>query len=259
MPTVEPITDEALVQAVVRLMDSPDARDGLAWLACHLPGTAEIFVAGGALRNIVIKAVHGRSPPTRDIDCFIGGLPKAFSLPDVLADQPAEPTDLKGMRWRPVGSDLVFDLCLLSDFVVIDTAGWAPTFDNLLAGIDFTMNAIVYDVQRRRLVERGCRAAVRERTIAFNSRLIPDKGLIAYRILLMAHKTGFALAPPVFAFLRQQIPLETLIQVKGLLRAKQGKVAAQAIMADYNRLCHCPSYAAYLASLPHLCSKSPRK
>ncbi len=259
MPTLEPITDETLVQAVVRFLECPDARDGLAWLTCHLPGTAEIFVAGGALRNIVMAAVYGRSPPTRDIDCFIGGLPKAFSLSDVFAHQSAEPTDLNGMRWHPVGSDLVFDLCLLPDFVVIEAAGWAPTFDNLLAGIDFTMNAIVYDVQRHRLVERGCRAAVRERTIAFNSRLIPDKGLIAYRILLMAHKTGFALAPPVFAFLRQQIPLETLTQVKGLLRAKQGKAAAQAIMADYNRLCHCPSYAAYLASLPHPSNKFPWK
>jgi|GEM_PF-587395 len=247
MPTLEPITDEALVQAVVRFLERHGARDGLAWLTCHLPGTAQIFVAGGALRNIVMAAVYGRSPPTRDIDCFIGGLPETFSLPDILVHQPAEPTDLKGMRWHPAGSDLVFDLCRLSDFVVIDTAGWAPTLDNLLAGIDFTMNAIAYDVHRHRLVERGCRAAIRERTIAFNSGMIPDKGLIAYRILLMAHKTGFALAPPVFAFLRQQVALETLVQVKGLLRAKQGKAAAQAIMADYNRLCRFPSHSAYLA------------
>ena len=247
MSSLKIIKDETLVQAVGRFLERPEVAAGLAWLHKHLPGMAEVYVAGGALRNIVIATLHGRGPPTRDIDLFIGGLDRDFSLPDLLHDQQAEPTDLKGVRWHPGGADLAFDLCLLPDFLVIDTGKLEPSLESLLASIDFTMNAIVYDDRRQRLVERGCRAAVREQVIDFNCRLIPDKGLIAYRILHLAHKTGFALAAPVFEFVRQRIDLETLTHLKGLLQSKLGKTTAGVIMAEYNRLCHCHTYADYRA------------
>ncbi|MBL0714016.1 MAG: hypothetical protein JJV98_09980 [Desulfosarcina sp.] len=151
------------------------------------------------------------------------------------------------MRWHPALSDLAYDLCLLPDFIVIDACHLEPTVENLLAGIDFTINAIIYDYHSQRLIEKGCTAAVCARVIDFNCRLMPNKCLIAYRILLMGHRTGFALAVPVFEFVRTRLELETLTYLKGLLRAKVGKAAAAAVMADYNRLCRYSSYEAYLA------------
>ena len=109
------------------------------------------------------------------------------------------------------------------------------------------VNAIIYDYRRQRLIEKGCTAAVRAKVIDFNCDLMPDKGLIAYRILLMSHRTGFPLALPVFDFVRNRLALETLTYLKGLLRAKLGKAAATAILADYNRLCRYGSHEAYLA------------
>ena len=156
-------------------------------------------------------------------DIFIGGLAPDFSLAAMLKDQPARPTDLKGLRWRPAGSDLAYDLCLLPDFLGIAAYRLEPTMANLLASIDFTINAILFDVDRQTIAEQGCTAAVRERVIDFNSRRIPDKGLIAYRALLMAHKTGFHLAAPVFDFLRNRLEVGVLRQVKGYLQAKLGK------------------------------------
>lgn len=245
MPAIAPVADAALLRAADGFFRRPDIRGNLEWLRAHLPAEAEIFVAGGALRNMVIHIFHGSAPPTRDIDIFIGGLPRDFSLTGALTGQSAEPTDLKGVRWHPVSSVLAYDLCLLPDFLVIDFYHLDPTLENLLAGIDLTINAITYDVLRQTLLEKGCTAAVRERRIDFNSRLIPDKGLIAYRILLMAHKTGFHLAPPAFQYLREQLTLENLGYVKRLLRAKVGKAAAAAIMGAYDDLCRCPSYEAY--------------
>ena len=100
-----------------------------------MPPSAEIFVAGGSIRNLIINLLHGHAPPTRDIDIFIGGLDREFSLSGVLSDQTAEPTDLKGMRCiRFIGSGL--RPLLLVDFVVIDVGHLAPTMGNLLSGID---------------------------------------------------------------------------------------------------------------------------
>ena len=247
MTGITTVEDETLIQAVRRFFERPDVSGNLKLLSTRLPGSAEIFVAGGAVRDILIKALHGSAPATRDIDIFIGGLDRGFSLRGALGDQRVEPTDLKGIRWHPALSDLPYDLCLLPDFLVIDIFHLEPTVENLLAGIDFTINAIIYDYRRQTLIERGCTAAVSARVIDFNCDLMPDKGLIAYRILLMSHRTGFPLALPVFDFVRKRLALETLTHLKGLLRAKLGKAAASAILADYNRICRYGSHEAYLA------------
>jgi hypothetical protein len=217
-------------------------------LSSRLPKAAHIYAAGGAPRNVIIAELHGSAPPTRDIDIFIGGLPRGFRLTDVLGDQPTRPTDLKGIRWQPPESDMAYDLSLLTDFLVIAVYGLEPTLDNLLTGIDFTMNAIIYDFRRRTLVEKGCTAAIQSRRLDFNSRLIPDKSLMAYRILLMAYKTGFCLGEPVFNFLRHRLDLDTVRELKGLLRAKVGKTTAAAIMARFDDLCRYHAYDAYRAA-----------
>ena len=60
-------------------------------------------------------------------------------------------------------------------------------------------------------MENGCTAAVRDRVIDFNSRFIPDKQLIAYRILLMGYKTGFNLSQPC-SILKTRLDVATVIQ-----------------------------------------------
>ena len=241
------VTDTAIALAVEQFFQRPEIHGNLVYLHDRLPGSADIVVAGGAIRNVIIDVVHGDAPPTRDIDLFIGGLDPDFSLFDVLENQAVEPTALKGLRWYPISSGLAFDLCLLPDFLVIDTCHLEPTMDNLLSGIDFTVNAIVYDYRRRTLVEKGCTTAVRDRVIDFNSRFIPDKELIAYRILLISHKTGFNLSERVFQFLKMRLELATVTDINHLLRAKVGKRMATAIMDEYSDLCRHPSYDAYLA------------
>jgi hypothetical protein len=247
MDMVATVSHKTVVRAVECFFQRPDIHGNLELLRRRLPPSADIFVAGGAIRNLIIDLSHGGAPPTRDIDIFIGGLDRNFSLADLLRDQPTHPTDLKGLRWQPDSSALAYDLCLLPDFVVIDIGHLEPTVENLLTGIDFTVNAIIYDLNRNTLVERGCLAAIGNRTIAFNSRLIPGRKLIAYRILLIRHKTGFNLAEPVFDFINSRLDLETVTHLKRLFRAKLGQSLAAAIMEDVDALWQYRSYAAYMA------------
>jgi len=245
--TGQPCSDD-MKKAVARFLARSDIRGNLELLRRRLPDAAQLYVAGGAPRNVIIAALHGIAPPTRDIDIFIGGVDRVFSLSRMLKDQPTKPTDLQGIRWQPAGSDLAYDLSLLPDFFVIATYHLEPTLDNFLRSIDFTINAIAFDVHRQVLHDAGCAAAVRSRVIAFNSPWVPDKVLMAYRILLMHYKTGFRLDERVFSFLRYRLELEMVRRLKGLLRAKTGKTAAADIMAGYDGLCRYRTYDEYRAA-----------
>ena len=243
------VTDESIISAVDRYFENPDIARNLTALCRRLPVEARVVVAGGAIRNIIIDLVHGSAPPTPDIDIFIGGLPRDFSLPHALADQLIEHTDLKGFRWHPEGSQLAYDLCLLPDFVIIEACHLEPTMDNLLSSIDFTVNAIVFDVRDRSLAENGCTADIRARRIDFNCHVIPNRELIAYRVLLMGHKTGFTLSETVFDFLKHRLELDAVTHLLKIIRSKLDKETADAVTAEYNALCRCRDYEAYLAGL----------
>ncbi|WP_054031861.1 hypothetical protein [Desulfatitalea tepidiphila] len=243
------VTDESIISAVDRYFENPDIARNLTALCRRLPVEARVVVAGGAIRNIIIDLVHGSAPPTPDIDIFIGGLPRDFSLPHALADQLIEHTDLKGFRWHPEGSQLAYDLCLLPDFVIIEACHLEPTMDNLLSSIDFTVNAIVFDVRDRSLAENGCTADIRARRIDFNCHVIPNRELIAYRVLLMGHKTGFTLSETVFDFLKHRLELDAVTHLLKIIRSKLDKETADTVTAEYDALCRCRDYVTYLAGL----------
>ena len=78
-----------------------DIRSNLEVLRQYLPPTAEIFVAGGAIRNLVIEMIHGGAPPTYDIDLFIGGVAGDEPLIDRLSGLDVRSTELGGWRWHP--------------------------------------------------------------------------------------------------------------------------------------------------------------
>ena len=248
MSAIRILTDAAVVRSVERFFHRPELRSSLNLLHRRLPETAQMFITGGALRNLIIERFHGHRPEIRDIDIFIDGLAPDFSIGGMLEDQQTELTDLKGIRWHPQVSDLAFDLCRLMDFLVIREGHLPANLENLLNGIDFTMNAVIFEPFQSRLIEKGCTRAVRHRVIDFNSRIIPDRYLIAYRILLMGYKIGFFFSEPVFQYVRSHLDLDALNHLKKLFAAKIGKRAANAIMAEYAALCRFPAYADYMNS-----------
>ena len=248
MATIDVLTNRRFVRPVVKYFQRSDIQANLDLLRGRLPSSAQFFVAGGAIRNLLIDILHGNPPPTRDIDIFIGGLAQDDALSSSLSDQRTRLTDLGGIRWSPHSSQLVFDLSRLCDFLIIRRYHLDPTLENLLSGIDFSMNAIVYDPIHPRLMERGCVTAVSRRLIDFNSLLIPDKRLITYRLMLMGHKTGFIYSRKVFQYMRTQLELDALTHVKNLFANKYGKSMAAAIFNTYTALCRWESYEDYLAA-----------
>ena len=239
------VMDDRVVTAVDQYFNQPDIADCLGHLCRRLPADAQVLIAGGAIRNLIIKMMHGSAPPTQDIDLFIGGLSPDFNVTAVLGDLQTRPTDLGGLRWQPESSPYVYDLCLLPNFIIIHTYRLEPTLKALLTGLDLTINAIIYNHRQQILYENGCLAAIRDRCIDFNCQFFPDKCLIAYRLLLMAHKTGFRFSKATFQFLTQRLDVETLASLKRLMRVKQGKVPAKTIMQRLDRLFRHATYSAY--------------
>jgi hypothetical protein len=223
-----------------------DIRSNLEVLRQYLPPTAEIFVAGGAIRNLVIEMIHGGAPPTYDIDLFIGGVAGDEPLIDRLSGLDVRSTELGGWRWHPPESALAFDFCLLPNFIIIAKYRMAPTLANLLSSIDLTVNAVIYDIFNKKLYENRCINSITQRVIDFNTRRLVNRLLLVYRILLIHHKIGFRFAEQVFAFLKLQNNLETLNALKPLLVNKQGKAKTRAILAEYDRICRFHSYTDYL-------------
>jgi len=243
------MVERAHVESAVDLFFSRlDISPRLEHLRTCFPQEADWLVVGGALRNLIIDLIHGNAPPTRDIDLFIANLDKDFRLPAKIADESICPTELGGWRWQPRGCPYAFDLCLLPNFVIIAKYGLAPTLENLLKSVDFTVNAIVYDVAGRRIFEDHCISDISRRMIEFNTPRMLSRLLHAYRIMLVRHKTGFQLSETVFAFLRGQLDLDTVSSLGALIATKQGEQTAELILADYDRICRCRTYGDYLKS-----------
>jgi len=236
---------ETVESAVKQFISRPDTSAVINRLCDNLPKGAVLYLVGGAIRNLIIRLVFGSAPQTGDIDLFISGLPDDFSLTGLLEGEVFDKTDLGGVRWHPKSSDVTFDLCLLPKFVLVQKYRLQPTLENLLNCIDFTINAIVFDVAAGKLYERKCTEAIENRCMDFNTYRFYTKQLLAYRILLIRRKTGFMLSEKIFSYMKHQISLSDLSDLKALFKQKLGKNKASVLMSDYDNLCSFGNYAEY--------------
>ncbi len=222
-------TKRIVESAIADILEGPDVRPHLAFLRSRLPREARMHLVGGAIRNRVIELVSGDAPKTGDLDIFIDGLPGEHPFEELLAGQAFESTDLGGVRWRPASSDYAFDLCPLSKFIILVKNHLSATVENLLACIDFTANAAVFDIEEQRLHESHCIAAVENRLLDFNTTRFITKLLLSYRIVLIGYKTGFTLSKGLFAYLKNQVDVDTLSNLKSVLKQKVGKKTGKSL------------------------------
>lgn len=240
------VTKDKVQSAVTAFLSEPSIRENLDRLRDGLPERAGMYVVGGAPRNLIIGMVRGRSPKTLDIDVFIEGVSKRHPVADLLSGQPFEKTELGGIRWRPRGSVYCFDICLLPKFVILEKYRLEPTLENLLASIDFDINAVAFDCKTGILYEKECIPAIGRGVMDFNTMRYMNRLYQSYRILLIHYKTGFLLSDAVFSFVKNQIDLGALLDLKSLLRRKVGKRDANAIMRSYDRICSFHAYETYV-------------
>lgn len=212
-------------------------------LKATLPRGARIWIIGGALRNALIEAIHGESSFTEDIDLFIENIDPEFRLPGLDLAGELRATELGGVRWLSGLSPYSFDIGLLSRFVIIDKFRLDPTPASLLSAIDFDVNAVMWGWEEEQVLEAGCVEAILRRVMDFGTTRVFDRAMLAYRILVVRHKTDFSLSPEIFHYLNTAVDLETLKRTEAMLVSKLGKPAADAIMKDCDAICRCGSHS----------------
>jgi hypothetical protein len=217
----------------------------LTFLEERLPDEAQVYVVGGALRDLVIRECHGSGPATEDIDLFIGNLADEFDLQSAMVAGQWLPTELGGLRWLPEQSRYAFDLSRLQDFVIFRKYKIEPNMENLLAGVDFTFNAIVYDHKSATLHENRCVQSIRQRLLDFNSTMFYNRETTAYRALLLRFKTGFILSEAVFDFLKTNVDIRVLEFAKNLLFSRLPVDRAKAVLEDHARISGFRDYRRY--------------
>lgn len=238
---------EHLHKRIIDFFRRPELEVPLRLLRRELPRRAEVYVLGGALRNILIGEIHGEQPPIGDIDLFLNNLDPAYPLDRLFATERHEMAELGGIRWYPPRNPFRFDVCMISDFIGIKTFGLAPGIQTLLDTTDFSVNAITYNVATHEIMERKSIDSIRERMIHFNSERIVNRTMLAYRIFAVRHKINFLLAEPVFGFIKRHLDLDTQVQFKACLSEKLSPEMNEAVLADYRRITGYPNYEVYLA------------
>ena len=230
---------------IAAFLDRDEIRMPLLFLEERLPEDAQVYIVGGALRDFAIREFHGSGPATEDIDLFIGNLADDFDIESRVVSGQHLPTELGGIRWLPEHSRLAFDLSRLQDFVIFRKYKIEPTLENLLACVDFTFNAIVYDRKSATLHEKRCVHSIRKRLLDFNSTMFYNRETIAYRALWLRYKTGFILSDAAFEFLKTNIDVEVLKFVKNMLFARLSRDRAKAVLDDYVRISSFRDYGRY--------------
>ena len=147
--------------------------------------------------------------------------------------------------YSPEHTRFAFDLSRLQDFVIFQKYNLEPNLENLLAIVDFTFNAIVYDRKSAVLHENRCLQAIRRRLLDFNSKMFYTREVTAYRALLLRFKTGFVLSEAVFDFLKINVDMEVLKFLKNLLSARLPRDRAKAVLEDYVRISGFKDYRRY--------------
>jgi hypothetical protein len=236
---------EKLEGKIIEFVSQEDISNPLSHLIALFPPQAFLLIIGGALRNFIIKYFYEDAPPTIDIDIIIGGLGANFPMGKTLRSEKFKNTDFGGVRWYPKKSSFSFDLSLLDNFLPIRKFHLEPDRTQLLATIDFDVNALMLDVKQHRFHEKGAITAIRKKTIGFNSDKIYDKGFLAYRLLLIRHKIGFYPSRDAFKFLRFAVDLDMLISIKKTLESRFGKHFSKIVLAEYDRICRYKNYEDY--------------
>ena len=111
---------QVIEKKIIQFFRDPSVVATIRDLTARLPHGADVFVAGGSIRNIIIETLHGNPPETKDIDLFIGNIDPDFPLSRAFAKKRCIKTELGGIRWQPVSCRFAFDISLLPRFVLFE-------------------------------------------------------------------------------------------------------------------------------------------
>ena len=137
---------------VGRLGESQDFRDAVSIVRDNSEGN--IFLVGGTVSRTLVSEIYGERRQGQDFDFVVDVLHEDLKVPDgweVTNHKFGNPTFKKG--------GIEVDVFPLSDQRHIKDNELEPTIENFLEGVPFSIQALVFDVKRERLIgEDGIRA-----------------------------------------------------------------------------------------------------
>ena len=163
---------------------------------------SSLYLVGGALRDVAIRLLYRRVMPLDDLDFAVPNLSAPLdsylgSLEDVRRNS------FTGLTWKPKESSLSFGVWPLEQTISLCKSGLNPTLANFIRNLDFNVNAIVYDVESRKLsCSKSFLDGLAQRTIDFQTNFISIDYITAARAVILAQKTGFTLSPRLIGFIR---------------------------------------------------------
>jgi hypothetical protein len=187
--------EKSIAQEFTRVVASSPA---LGELVEELSASGPLVIFGGFVRDRIHNMTHRARRISRDIDLVLCG-----ALGE--APESAQRNNFGGYR-RTVADDLTVDYWELDKTYAFSHL-FKPSIENLPLTTVYTLNACVFDLVHRRLIEHNAIASIARRTISFNCRDYLDKfpSYQAFRAMDFADRLEYTLDDEVRLFVRQQI------------------------------------------------------
>jgi tRNA nucleotidyltransferase/poly(A) polymerase len=123
-----------------------------------------IYLVGGTVSRTLASAIYGDCQMDQDFDFVVDKVEKELDIPDgwnVTHHKFGNPTFRKG--------ELEIDIFPLSDHPHIKKDNKAPTIDNFLEGVPFTIQALAFDIRNNRLIGKTGIEALRNKRFKVNN------------------------------------------------------------------------------------------
>jgi hypothetical protein len=181
---------------------SEDGRDFIS-ITSLLPATWNAVVMGGLLRDFAMEQLARIPTKPADMDLVIFGAASVDEISLRLGNVVRSRNSFGGVKCSLREGGMVFDLWRVEDHTNIARTSVPHTIEQLLRHNLVDVDAILWEPKTDSLHDCGCIQAVEKRSISLMGAAgISQKFPAAQvaHVLLIAHKTGFALADDVRAF-----------------------------------------------------------
>lgn len=122
-----------------------------------------VWLIGGYVFRNLIRELYGRGKPSKDLDFLVEEPVKRFNLPrgwKIEESRFGSPKFIKG--------DEQIDFIPLGNVVHINFYGLERTIANFLERVPFNIHSIAYDVQRKRVIGRIGKEALKQKIVRVN-------------------------------------------------------------------------------------------
>lgn len=146
-----------------RLREMPWYPQAISLVRAHAQG--RIYLIGGAVSRTLAAALYGGDPESSDFDFVVEQLDPDIDVPSgwqVSYHKFGSPTFSR--------ESCEVDVFALSDHDYIRTHNLAPTIQNFLSSVPFTIQALAYDINTQRLIGDAGIRALQDRVFRVNNR-----------------------------------------------------------------------------------------